>query len=121
MNGTSKVGRPTNEAYQEEVLKLSKTSWLVIAIGILVVVGIGLGMVRSQQVDEQSELNEKLALAKSNLERVQPEKFPSQQAELEERLYPIEAAPAFKEDGSMVLCDTQYEAAKEIIRGIFAS
>ncbi|MBU2497556.1 MAG: threonine synthase [Proteobacteria bacterium] len=45
----------------------------------------------------------------------------AQQAELEERLYPIEAAPAFKEDGSMVLCDTQYEAAKEIIRGIFAS
>ena len=67
-------------------MKLSKTIWLVIAIGIFVVVGIGLGMVRSQQVDEQSELNEKLALVKSNLERVQPEKLPSQQAELEEQL-----------------------------------
>ena len=67
-------------------MKLSKRTILVIAIGIFVVVGISLGMVRSQQVQRQDELNEQLALSRSNLERVQPEKLSSQQAGLEEQL-----------------------------------
>ena len=67
-------------------MKLSKTTWLVIAIGIFVVALISLNMVRSQQVDEQNELKEKLAQTQSDLERVQPEKLSSQQAELEKQL-----------------------------------
>lgn len=67
-------------------MKLGKRTLLVIAIGIFVVVGISLSMVRSQQVKEQNQLNEELILARSNLERVQPEKLSSQQAVLESRL-----------------------------------
>jgi len=67
-------------------LKLSKKIWLVIAIGIFIIAAIGLGMVRSQQVDEQNQLNEELALVQSRLTRVQLQKLPSQQVELEEQL-----------------------------------
>ncbi len=76
-------------------MKLSKTTWLVIAIGIFVVAGLGLGMVRSQQLDQQSQLNEKLTLAQSNLEGVQLEKLSSRQAELEKQL--SQATPQFEE------------------------
>lgn len=67
-------------------MKLSKITWLVIGIGIFVVVGVGLGMVRYQQVDEQDELEEKLALAQSKLEQVQLEELSSQQTELNGQL-----------------------------------
>ncbi len=67
-------------------MKLSKTTWLIIAIGIFIVVGIGLGMVRSQQADQQNQLNEKLILAQSRLEQIVLEKLSSQQAELEKQL-----------------------------------
>jgi hypothetical protein len=59
---------------------------IVIAIGIFVVVGIGLGMVRSRQVNEQNRLNEELTLVQSRLSVVQPEKLSSQQTELEKQL-----------------------------------
>ncbi len=67
-------------------MKLSKRTLLIIIVGIFIIALISLGMLRSQQVSEQNQLNEKLILVKSNLERVQPEKLSSGQAELEERL-----------------------------------
>lgn len=67
-------------------MKLSKTVWLVISIGIFVIAAAGVGMVYFQQIRQQNELNEELTLARSNLERVQMEQLPSQQAELEEQL-----------------------------------
>ena len=67
-------------------MKLSKTTGLVIAIGVFVIALISLGVVRYQQIGEQSELDEQLISAKSNLARVQPEKLSSRHAELEEQL-----------------------------------
>ena len=67
-------------------MKISKKTWLIIAVGIFVVVGIGLNMVRSQQVDEQDKLNEDLALVESRLGGIQLEQLASQQVELEGQL-----------------------------------
>ena len=65
-------------------MKLSKKTWLVTAIGIFVVTFIGLGTVRYQQVHEQNQLNEQLALAQSR--GIQLEQFSSRQAELGRQL-----------------------------------
>ena len=67
-------------------MKISKKTWLVIVIGIFVVVGIGLNMVRSQQVQQQDELNAEFALTQLNLSRLQLEQLSSRQAELESQL-----------------------------------
>ena len=47
-----------------------------------------------------------------------PERI-AKQAGLKERIYSIDNAPNVKEDGSIMLSDSQYEKAKEVIRTIF--
>lgn len=69
-----------------EVLKLSKKTWIVTVIGIFVVILISLGIVRYQQVHEQNQLNEQLALTRSRLRDIQPEQLSSRQTELERQL-----------------------------------
>ena len=44
----------------------------------------------------------------------------AKQAKLKERIYSIDTAPNVKEDGSIVLSDSQYQKAKEVIRMIFS-
>ena len=67
-------------------MKLSKIGWLVITAGVLIIALAGLGVIRSQQVQQQNQLNEQLALAQSNLRGVQLEQLSSQQTELEKQL-----------------------------------
>lgn len=67
-------------------MKLSKKTGLVIAIGILVIALIGLGMVISQQADEQNQLNAQLDLIQSRLMGIKLEQLSSRQAELETQL-----------------------------------
>ena len=67
-------------------MKLSKTTKLVIAIGFFVIALIGLNMIRSQQGNQQNQLNEQLTLAQSRLNMIQLEKLSSQQATLEKQL-----------------------------------
>ncbi len=67
-------------------MKLSKTGWLLIASGVFIITLASLGAVYSRQVDDQNQLNEKLALTQSNLRRIQIEKLSSRQAELESQL-----------------------------------
>jgi len=81
-------------------LKLSKTSWLIIIIGVFVIVLIGLGIVRSQQVHQQNELNEQLALTRSKIQLIQLEQFSHRQGELELQLSET---------------DSQSESAKKIL------
>ena len=68
------------------MLKLSKTTRLVIAIGFFVIALIGLNMVRSQLANQKDKLSEELALAQSSLDAIPVEKLSSQQATLEEQL-----------------------------------
>ena len=75
-------------------MRLGKTTLLIILIGVFIIILAGLGAVRAQQVRQQSELNEKLTLAQSNLRGVPLQQLSSQQAELEEQL--SQATPEFE-------------------------
>lgn len=67
-------------------MKLSKTSWLMITIGLFVIILVGLGTVRSQQVHKQNELNEELASSQSKLQGIQLEQLSQRQEELGRQL-----------------------------------
>ena len=70
-------------------MKLSKKSWLILTIVILIIASASLGVAHSQQVHEQRRLSEELSLAGSRLNRFQFEQLSSQQKELEEQLSQI--------------------------------
>ncbi len=67
-------------------MKLSKKTGLVIGSGILVIALAGLFMVYSGRAGEQDKLNEQLASAQTNLQRIQLEPLSAQRAELEGQL-----------------------------------
>lgn len=67
-------------------MKLSKTSWLILTVGIAIITFASLGIAHSQQVHEQNQLNEELSLAERRLNGLQFEELSSQQAELEKQL-----------------------------------
>jgi hypothetical protein len=67
-------------------LKLNRTSLLVLTAGVFIIALAGLGLVRSQQVSEQSQLNLELELIQSRLESIQPGQLSSKQEELESQL-----------------------------------
>lgn len=67
-------------------LKLSKTSWLILSAGVFVVVLAGLGLTRSQQLKEQTELDEALAITNARLSKLELTGLQQEQAELQQRL-----------------------------------
>lgn len=67
-------------------MKLSKTSWIILSIGIFLVVAAGLGLTRSQQIQEQGQLDEELGMTEMRLSKLQVQELPQQQEELQERL-----------------------------------
>ncbi len=76
-------------------MKLSKTSWSLLTIGIFMILFTSLGVAYAQQGQEQSRLNPELSLAQllltKQLAKFPPEKFSSQQRELESRLAKAES------------------------------
>ena len=67
-------------------MKLSKMSWLMIAVGVFAILLVGLGVVRSQQVSQQNESNEQLALAQSKVQGINLAQLSYRQEELEREL-----------------------------------
>ena len=67
-------------------MKLSKTSWLVLTIGIFVIIFAGLGVARFQQFRQKNQLLGEIALAEQVLDRFQLEQLSSQKTELERQL-----------------------------------
>lgn len=67
-------------------IKLSKTSWLILAAGVFIVILAGLGLTRSQQLDEQNQLDEALALSTSRLNMLEVSQLKLEEAELQQRL-----------------------------------
>jgi hypothetical protein len=61
-------------------LKLSRTSWLILAAGVFLVVLAGLGLTRSQQLKEQTRLDDELSLSEKRLATLQTAQL-SQQLE----------------------------------------
>jgi len=82
-------------------MKLSKTSWLILILGVLVVAFGTLGLARAQQVQEQKQLDEELSVAEMRLSKIQLNELRSQKGELEGRLEQIAS---------------QLEAAKDDLR-----
>ncbi len=62
-------------------VKLSKKKWLYLGISIFVILGAGLGMVWSQQVQEQRQLKQELSLAQLQLNKSKDVQQPSPQQE----------------------------------------
>jgi DNA-binding protein YbaB len=65
-------------------IKLSKTSWLILAVGLFVVMAAGLGITRSQQAQEQGRLSDELAISEQSLASIQIAGLASQLAELQQ-------------------------------------
>ncbi len=67
-------------------MKLGKTSWLILTLGIIIVAFVSLGIARSQQIQEQKQLDEKLSVAELRLDQLQLKQLYAQKNELEGRL-----------------------------------
>ena len=67
-------------------IKLSKTSWLILSAGIFVVILAGLGVTRSQQLKEQSFLEEELTLSTMKMDTIQVSHLRPQLDELQQRI-----------------------------------
>ena len=67
-------------------MKLSKKSWLFIAIGLFLIALVGLWTVYSRQSGMEKQLKEELALAKSRLSSIQLEQLTDKSGELEQQL-----------------------------------
>lgn len=63
-------------------LKLSKTSWLILSAGIFMVVLAGLGLTRSQQIQEQATLEEELSINEMRLNQFNVAQLQQQRDEL---------------------------------------
>ena len=74
-------------------MKLSRTAWIVLGTGILVIVMAGLGVVYSQQSREQKRLNDSLAVAQSTFPGLVAEKtsWEEQVADLQSELTRLES------------------------------
>lgn len=67
-------------------MKLTKISWLVLTIGILVITFASLGAARSKQINERTQVSDELAVAELRLNQFQLQQLYSQQASLETHL-----------------------------------
>ena len=67
-------------------MKLSKISWLILLAGVFIVVLAGLGLTRSQQLQEQTRLDEELGITETRLNNLQVTDLRQQQEQLQERL-----------------------------------
>jgi len=68
------------------IKKLSTTSWIFLTIGIFGILVLSLNVAYAQQSQEQSQLNEEVALVQKRLLKNPPQQISSQKSELESRL-----------------------------------
>ncbi|MFC2011442.1 hypothetical protein ACFLUR_04045 [Chloroflexota bacterium] len=74
-----------------KVLKLSRRTLIIVVVGILIIALAAVGLVYTQKVDEQTQLNRQLALKQSTLRGIQLEQLSTQQAELEKQVGQVTA------------------------------
>ena len=67
-------------------MKLGKTSWIMLTIGVFAVAFVSLGVARSQQVSERNELGEQLSVAEARLDKVQLKELYARNEEFKEQL-----------------------------------
>ncbi|MFC2025265.1 hypothetical protein ACFLTG_02515 [Chloroflexota bacterium] len=99
-------------------MKISKTGWLLITAWIFILILATLGINSFQRVSERNQLNEKLILAKSNLEHPLLEDLSSQETELKEQLsqyisqYEAAKATVYQPVGNSAAIGILFDAAK---------
>ena len=99
-------------------MKLSKTSWIFLAVGVCVIVFASLSMTYSRQGQEKSQLNQELSSAQLKLARYSLEGLASQQEELESHLTEAEAelegvkARIQQSNESIGVTDSLFQVAK---------
>ena len=67
-------------------MKLGKTSWLILILGIFIIAFGSLGVTRAQQVKEQSEAEDNLAVAEKRLSNLQLRDLQNDKLNLEQQL-----------------------------------
>ena len=67
-------------------MKLGRTSWIILSVGIAIVAFASLGIARAQQVREHEQLQEELSITETRLENYQLKELQTQQKDLEEQL-----------------------------------
>jgi type II secretory pathway pseudopilin PulG len=67
-------------------VKFSKSSWIILALGIVLIAGITLGMSRSRQAEQQKQLTEQLAQAKQKLALVNIDELAGQKDRLTQQV-----------------------------------
>ena len=67
-------------------MKLTKASWLLLTIGILVITFVSLGAARSQRLNEAKQVSDELAVAELRLSKLELKELYSQQEKLETQL-----------------------------------
>jgi len=67
-------------------MKISKASWMILAIGVFIIVLAGLGIARSGQLKEQAQVNQDLSMASARLGNIQVTQLQTQFDELQEQL-----------------------------------
>ncbi|MBN1189782.1 MAG: hypothetical protein JXA46_08520 [Dehalococcoidales bacterium] len=75
-------------------MKISKVTWMCLIAGVFIIAGVSLGMARSQQTDQQQELQEKLANANARLSAIKIENLIEQQETLTSEINSYEAQTA---------------------------
>ena len=64
-------------------INLSKTSWIILSVGVFIVVLAGLGVTYSQQIKEKNKLQDELAVTDMRLEKFNIEELQQQETQLE--------------------------------------
>ena len=72
-------------------IRLSRTSWILLAVGIFVILVSSLGAAYGVQQNEKTRLDEELSLAQLRLAKYSPDELSAQQEELESQLAQIES------------------------------
>ncbi|UCD53827.1 MAG: hypothetical protein JSU76_02655 [Dehalococcoidia bacterium] len=99
--------------------KLSRKAGILLGVGILVVFGASLGMLHSQETEEQSWLSQELDVIQLRLKKHSPDEFSFQQRELEWRLAQTEVQVNAAKDrlrqsvDSIEVTETLFEVAAD--------
>ncbi len=79
-------------------IKISRTSWILLAVGIFVILMSGLGAAYGTQQSEYNQLSEELFLTRSRLVKYSPDELSAQQEELEDQVAQIESEVTVNKD-----------------------
>ena len=99
--------------------KLSRKALIFLGVGILVIFGASLGMLNSQETEEQSRLSQELDVIQLRLDTHSPDEFSFQQRELEWRLAQTEVQVNSAKDrlrqsvDSIEVTETLFEVAAD--------